>query len=94
MGLGDRPHDRQPESATGTRAPALSAGEAVERSCPSSALGGLTAAVEALDPAAGVDQLLLAREERVALVAQLDPQLGLTERVVNVLDEQRTLAVT
>ena len=39
------------------------------------AAGG--AAAEALDPAAGVDQLLLARVERVAVRADLDVQLGL-----------------
>src|SRR4029450_3951131 len=42
--------------------------------------GGLALAVaprEALDPPAGVDQLLLARVERVALGADVDPQLGL-----------------
>src|SRR5437868_3094629 len=35
------------------------------------------AALEALDPTAGVDQLLLARVEGVALVAQFDVQVGL-----------------
>src|SRR4029078_4152654 len=34
-------------------------------------------ALEALDPAAGVHQLLLARVERVAVRAHLDVQLGL-----------------
>src|SRR5215212_2039985 len=40
-------------------------------------LPGAVPALEALDPATGVDELLLAGEEGVALVAQLDPQLGL-----------------
>ncbi len=35
------------------------------------------AAVEAVDTTTRVDQLLLAREERVALVAQLGAKLGL-----------------
>ena len=42
-------------------------------------LGG--AALEALDPAAGVDQLLLAGVEGVALGAELDVQVRLVERV-------------
>ena len=42
---------------------------------PALVLGG--AALEALDAAAGVDQLLLARVERVALGAELDVQVGL-----------------
>src|SRR5215213_8986275 len=41
------------------------------------AAGLLEAALEALDPAAGVHQLLLARVERVAVRADLDVQLGL-----------------
>ncbi len=60
----------------------------------SGALALAVALVEALDAAAGVDQLLLAGEERVALVAQLDVQLARawSERVVNVLPhEQRTV---
>ena len=39
------------------------------------ALALAVALVEALDAAAGVDQLLLAGEERVALIAELDVQL-------------------
>src|SRR3954447_13658491 len=48
-----------------------------------SLLGGLAVAValvEALHAATGVDQLLLAGEERVALVAELDVQLATTGR--------------
>src|SRR5690349_5091255 len=41
------------------------------------AAGLLEPALEALDPAAGVHQLLLARVERVAVRAHLDVQLGL-----------------
>src|SRR2546430_17585011 len=41
------------------------------------AAGLLEAALEALDTAAGVHQLLLARVERVALAADLDVQLRL-----------------
>src|SRR5207237_897305 len=37
---------------------------------------GAVAALEALDAPAGVDQLLLAGEERVALVAELDVEVG------------------
>ena len=57
------------------------------------ALALAVALVEALDAAAGVDELLLAGEERVALVAQLDVQLArLGGTVVNVLPhEQRTV---
>src|SRR4029077_3291446 len=39
--------------------------------------GALQTALEALDAGAGVDELLLARIERVALRADLDVQLGL-----------------
>src|ERR671923_1070457 len=42
-----------------------------------SAAGLLEAALEALHPAARVEQLLLARVERVAVRADLDVQLGL-----------------
>src|SRR4051794_36905194 len=41
------------------------------------ALGALEAALEALHPAAGVHELLLARVERVAVRADLDVELGL-----------------
>src|SRR2546430_12594633 len=41
------------------------------------ALGALEALLEALDPAARVDQLLLARVERMAVRADLDVELGL-----------------
>src|SRR5436190_23091719 len=41
------------------------------------ALGALQALLEALDPAAGVHELLLARVERVAVRADLDVELGL-----------------
>src|SRR3954470_24185151 len=41
------------------------------------ALGALEAALEALHPAAGVHQLLLARVERVAVRADLDVEVGL-----------------
>src|SRR3954453_17170091 len=41
------------------------------------ALGALEALLEALDPAAGVHELLLARVERVAVRADLDVELGL-----------------
>src|SRR4051812_633202 len=41
------------------------------------ALGPLEPALEALDPAAGVHELLLARIERVAVRADLDVELGL-----------------
>src|SRR4029077_3631812 len=41
------------------------------------ALGALEALLEAIDPAAGIDELLLARVERVAVRADLDVELGL-----------------
>ncbi len=51
------------------------------------------AALEALDAATGVDELLLAGEERVALVAQFYAQWGLVDSVTKVLPhEQVTVA--
>ena len=48
------------------------------------------AALEALDPATGVDELLLARVEGVALRAQLDAQrLDAVERVVNSFPQEQ-----
>src|SRR4029450_12069829 len=44
---------------------------------PGLSLGALEAALEALDPAARVDELLLARVERVACRADLDVEIGL-----------------
>ena len=71
---------RRPRRALGGDAP---------RSVGARPLGG--AALEALDAATGVDQLLLARVERVAVGADLDVDLGLVERVVNSLPQvQRT----
>ena len=58
-------------------------------------LAGAVALVEALDPPARVDQLLLAGEERVALVAELDVELAaLVERVVNVLPHEHRTTVS
>ena len=51
-------------------------------------LSPLEAALEALDTPAGVDELLLARVERVAVRADLDVQLGLVERVSNVFPQE------
>ena len=66
-----------------------------------SLLGGLgalalaVAALEALDATTAVHQLLLAGEERVALVAELDVELpALVERVVKVLPHEHTTVVT
>src|ERR1035437_5146185 len=44
--------------------------------CALGALGALEAALEPLDLACGVEDHLLAREERVAAVADVDAQLG------------------
>src|ERR1035437_1639045 len=44
--------------------------------CALGALGALEAALEPLDLACGVEDHLLAREERVAAVADIDAQLG------------------
>ncbi len=86
-------------AASRTRAPSFRPSSALRR-CGSGVTwgsgrpcAGRTGAVEALDAATGVDQLLLAGEERVALVAELDVELAaLVDRVVNVLPhEQRTV---
>ena len=53
------------------------------------AAGLLEPPLEALDAAARVDELLLARVERVALRADLDVQLGLVERVTNVFPHEQ-----
>src|ERR671934_2053116 len=49
----------------------------IGRSLPLAAAGALEPALEALDAAAGVDELLLARVEGMACRADLDVQLGL-----------------
>ena len=59
------------------------------------ALRCAVALVEPLDAATGVDQLLLAGEERVALVAELDVELAARWwTVVNVLPHEHCTVVS
>src|SRR5207247_2337344 len=81
-GNGSRWRAPSPQPAV-TRAPSLAWRSAWRREGSNPArlllLAGppAVATLEALDPPAGVDQLLLAGEEGMALVAQLDVQVGL-----------------
>src|SRR5438132_9410589 len=64
----------RPRAATGARGTRVRTKEPLAAA---RAAGLLEAPLDALHPAAGVDELLLARVERVALGADLDVQLGL-----------------
>ena len=55
----------------------LALGPLCRLACCHGFLGGTELVGEALDASTGIDELLLTGEERVALVAEVDPQLGL-----------------